>query len=94
MKRLKDWYLARLRKIASEKRKEARLAPRTPKSLMDGDKLLIQEIVAQSIDDYSTRANRFLATLEAQEKAETAIERFLPWFVVLAAILLMLYGLF
>jgi hypothetical protein len=43
-------------------------------SLVETDKLLIQEKILKSADEYEPRTNKFMALLEAQDKPSSAVE--------------------
>ena len=59
---LLEWYLARLRRLASEQREFSKL---TPMALVESDKSLIQNLVSRASSSQSARADAFLDEIRA-----------------------------
>lgn len=60
-----DWYLAALRRRASQQNKSAKL---TPMALVQSDKSLIQELVAKSSESQQVRESKFLSRIQQENK--------------------------
>ncbi|MBX9721223.1 MAG: hypothetical protein K2X81_07505 [Candidatus Obscuribacterales bacterium] len=84
---LEQWYLARLRSLASTKVQTEQL---TPMSLVQSDKRLIQELVSKATTDQSERSEQLLKQIEQQRQqkqneSQLVLAALIGLFVVLAA---------
>ena len=86
MKTLKHWYLARLRTIA------ARKSARTPMSLVQEDKSLIQQLVLDSNKQTEKQTAELIEALDA--KRNSALEQALLYLLIIGGCSMLSYMTF
>ena len=67
MQTLSDWYLARLRRLSVQDDGRKHITPHT---LVESDKLHIQQLVSQFADSHESRTARFYDLLKVAQSSE------------------------